>query len=73
MTTDTLTAPVEQTDLHRLVPGDERLTAGQIARRIGVPPDIAYEALRMAIDAGYLDRDEFGTYAAWCAWPRAGL
>lgn len=73
MTTHTLTSPVEETGLHRLVPGDERLTADQVARRTGVPLDIAYVALRIAIDAGYIDRDEFGTYAAWCAWPRAGL
>jgi hypothetical protein len=22
---------------------------------------------------GYLHRDEFGRYAPWCAWPRAGF
>ncbi|HEX5480858.1 MAG TPA: hypothetical protein VFY79_14170 [Dehalococcoidia bacterium] len=73
MTTKTLIEPIPQTDIHALLRLGERLTADEIARRMGVPLDVAWDALRIAVDAGYLDRDEFGTYAAWCVWPRAGL
>lgn len=73
MTTDRLDRRITGPNLHDLTPGDDRFTAGQIARRAGVPVDVAWEAIRIAVRVGYLDRDEFGTYAAWCRWPRCGV
>jgi DNA-binding IclR family transcriptional regulator len=73
MTSQALATPIDRAELNELMPGDERLTATEIARRLGVPLDIAWEAIRLAVDAGYLDRDEFGSYAPWCAWPRFSL
>jgi len=73
MTIQTLETRIGQSELNELLHGDERLTANEIARRLGVPLDTAWEAIRMAADAGYLDQDEFGTYAPWCAWPRTGM
>lgn len=73
MTTDRLNSRITQPNLHDFTPDDDRLTAGEIARRAGVPVDIAWEAIRIALQVGYLERDEFGTYAPWCRWPRSGV
>ena len=71
--TPTLEASVVQPDAVPASAGERRLTAAEIARRMGVTLNIAWDAVRIAVDAGYLDRDEFGTYAPWCEWPRIGF
>jgi hypothetical protein len=49
------------------------LTASEIGARLGVSEAAAWACARFGAQAGYLDRDEFGRFAPWCAWPRVGL
>ena len=75
MTTMTaaLEQSIEQQELHDALVEDGALTVAEIAARAGVTLSVAYEAVRIALDAGYVDRDESGKYAPWCAWPRIGF
>ena len=49
------------------------LTAGEIAARLSISDWTAWAGARLAMQDGFLDRDEFGRYAPWCAWPRVGF
>ena len=49
------------------------MTVGEMAAQLGISDRTAWVRARVAVQNGYLDRDEFGRYAPWCAWPRAGL
>ena len=49
------------------------MTLHEMAAQLGISDRTAWVRARLAVQDGYLDRDEFGRYAAWCAWPRTGL
>jgi hypothetical protein len=46
------------------------LSAAEIGARLGVSESIAWSWACFGVRASYLDRDEFGRFAPWCAWPR---
>jgi len=46
------------------------VTAGRLARELGILETYAQAWLRWQADQGYLHRDEFGRYATFCAIPR---
>lgn len=72
-----MTPTTEHEILHEqmfaLLCADGPLTAGEIAARLDVSESGAWDHARFAVRAGYLDLDEFGRFAPWCAWPRAGM
>ena len=64
---------IPQQELFALLVAEGALTAAEIAQRLDISESTAWEWARFGVQACYLDRDEFGRYAPWCAWPRAGF
>jgi hypothetical protein len=64
---------ITQTDLLELLLTDGALTAVEIAAKLGISKRMAWAQARLAAQAGYLYRDEFGMFGTSCPWPRVGL
>lgn len=49
------------------------LAATDIASLLAMPQSEVHAYLHTLGHQGYLERDESGRVATWCAWPRVGL
>ena len=49
------------------------VTLEELVAFLGLPDFPAEVWLRSQMDAGYVYRDEFGTYSTSCPWPRIGF
>lgn len=64
---------IPQQELFEVLLRDGALNAAELGARLGVSESVAWSWADVGVQACYLDRDEFGRFAPWCAWPRVGL
>jgi len=49
------------------------IAATDVAAWLAMPPSEVHAYVHTLAHQGYLDRDESGLLATWCAWPRIGF
>jgi DNA-binding IclR family transcriptional regulator len=64
---------IESIDVFDVIAAVGPISVGQIADRVGLRVADAYRYANSLAGEGYVDRDERGCYATWCAWPRYGI
>jgi DNA-binding IclR family transcriptional regulator len=64
---------IESIDVFDVVAAIGPINVLDIADRVGIRVADAYRLANALAGEGYVDRDEQGCYATWCAWPRFGV